>query len=168
MENPLSNDTVTNDDALVDCLLYGISLRSGIRKDGEYPEWDVKPMDIAKPRTISDPPPPGSACSVTMCGYDDDAECRMIRYCENGHCMHDKCIENLMSMAPSMYSVYCPQCRSEHAIELLMKTAPMVLGPIQKKFLDHGASIERIFRSRYPNVPIERALLLISMVSKIK
>jgi hypothetical protein len=110
--------TTTNDDALVDCIVYANEVRIGQAQE-----------NVVGTRAISDPlpPPHDLACSISMCGNDEecDSPCRLLRYCPNGHCMHDRCVEYLYMAAETLSVVVCPQCRSEHPMKLVLEANPI-------------------------------------------
>lgn len=97
-------DTITNGDAVSDCLIYALQCR-----------LDEKEPIPGTRRIIDGPPNERDTCSITMCGNDDEPGIRMLRICENGHCMHDCCFENyLMNVENIITQGDCPQCRSSH------------------------------------------------------
>lgn len=113
--------TTTNDDALVDCVIYANDARG-----------DDLRGDVRAARATADPPPRDAQCSITMCGNEDDPECRMLRYCENGHCMHDKCIEYMFREAESLSVAMCPQCRSRHVLDVVLREVPVPQSAVEK------------------------------------
>lgn len=114
----MSDDGVSNDDALIDCIVYANEQRM-IGKDA--------PFVFGKRRVMDAPDPDACDCSISMCGNGevDGRESRLLRYCPNGHCMHDACIENLFMAAETMSVTCCPQCRSDIAREKALEMSPM-------------------------------------------
>lgn len=110
----MSAETIENDDAVVDCIVYTLTSE------------DV-PLDqrLRLTRRVVNSGADNKDCSVTMCGNDDDPANQMLRYCENGHYLHDICLEYIMSNAESLHSTVCPQCRSSRAFNLMTRANPI-------------------------------------------
>jgi hypothetical protein len=126
-------NTMTNDDAVVDCIVYANEVRMGNSPEG-----------IRGTRAIKDPPPADKDCSISMCGEDDDPLCRMLRYCSNGHCMHDKCLEYMFKEAETLSTVVCPQCRSEHMVDLVIAANPIQPQIFKRMWSDNSVAARGI------------------------
>jgi hypothetical protein len=105
----------TNDDAVVDCVVYANELRMDER---------LTRVDAVR-RVVDGPPSEGSSCSITMCGNDDGPGCRLLRYCRNGHRMHDRCLEDMFLTADTLSVVVCPQCRSDDIVRMVTRAKPI-------------------------------------------
>lgn len=103
-----------NDDALIDCIVYANEVRMGTSPEG-----------ILSQRQIIDPPPPDKECSISMCGNDGDPSCQLLRYCPNGHCIHDKCVDYMYRESESLSTVVCPQCRSDSVMDAVVDAVPI-------------------------------------------
>ena len=112
-------DIITNDDAVVDCIVYACESRNhGIAEDQRARL--TRRVAAAGPDNVS-----GKECSITMCGNDDDPSNQLLQYCENGHCLHDVCIEYIFDKAESLSTAVCPQCRSQRMIYLVTRAKPI-------------------------------------------
>lgn len=111
MSEPAAPQTITNDDAVVDCIVYSCE---------EHTEERV-PLT----RRVVDFDSSGKDCSVTLCGNDEEPGVQLLRYCENGHCLHTVCIEYLFDKSESLSTAVCPQCRSERMIRLVLNAKPI-------------------------------------------
>jgi hypothetical protein len=106
--------SMTNDDAVVDCIISGGDASA---------EDDDPPAPIT--RKIADYQGENKECSIPMCECESDPSRPLLRYCENGHYMHDRCIEYLFRNAQSLESASCPQCRSKHMTKLVVGAVPV-------------------------------------------
>lgn len=113
----------TNDDAVVDCIVYANEIRIGDRED-----------NAKGCRRVIDFDAQGKDCSISMCGNEDDPECRMLRYCENGHCLHDKCLEQIFLATDSLSVVVCPQCRSKKVMQLVVDAVPIPMAQFESHY----------------------------------
>ena len=112
-------DIITNDDAVVDCIVDACESRNhGIAEDQRARL--TRRVAAAGPDNVS-----GKECSITMCGNDDDPSNQLLQYCENGHCLHDVCIEYIFDKAESLSTAVCPQCRSQRMIYLVTRAKPI-------------------------------------------
>jgi hypothetical protein len=125
----------TNDDAVIDCVVYANDVRMGVSAEG-----------IQARRVVKDPPQSVSGCSISMCGNDDDPECRLLRYCPNGHCMHDKCLEYMFTASESLSTVMCPQCRSDHVVNLIVGAKPIPTETFEKMWSADAVAARAIQR----------------------
>lgn len=103
---------MTNNDAVIDCVMYsgemarcGNSVRlRGVRKctpSALFPNQDSN-------RSLKE-----KECAISMCDASDSDTARMLQVCENGHYMHDTCIEELtIANASRKTPPSCPLCRS--------------------------------------------------------
>lgn len=107
-------ETIENDDAVVDCIVYTLTSE-------DVPQEQRQRLT----RRVVNSGAENKDCSVTMCGNDDDPANQMLRYCENGHYLHDICLEYIMSNAESVHSVVCPQCRSNQVFNLVVTAQPI-------------------------------------------
>lgn len=133
-------ETITNNDAVVDCIVYANEVRMGDTPEG-----------IKTQRTVIDPPLLSKGCSISMCGNDDDPECRLLCYCPNGHCLHDKCLEYMFAASESLSTVVCPQCRSEYMIDLVTKAKPIPTQIFEKMWCD-DAVVAKSIRHFVPEI----------------
>ena len=107
----------TNDDAVADCVTYANELRMNDemeRVPGTRPVIDDVDGIFAR-----------ASCSISMCGNEDDPTCRMLRSCSNGHCMHDRCLEDMFIAARNVAILVCPQCRSDGIADLIYRARPI-------------------------------------------
>ena len=102
----------TNNDAVVDCIVYANERRVA---DSDQP---YKQPTRAILGNVD------KECSITMCGMQSD-DTRTLVFCENGHCMHDVCIENIVEHASDLNLLRCPQCRSDDALQWVMEAMPI-------------------------------------------
>jgi hypothetical protein len=132
---------IDNDDALVDCVAYANEVRMGRTPDG-----------IPARRPISGAPERSdSMCSISMCGNDDDPSCRLVRYCENGHFVHDRCIEYMIMESDTLSTTTCPQCRSNRVMVAVVNANPIHDSILRLNFgTDEMA--ERAIRSVVPEI----------------
>jgi hypothetical protein len=128
----------TNDDAVVDCILMAF----------EAEQADADSMAPGKWR-VSDADGLPHECSIPMCANEGDAGSRLLRYCENGHYVHDKCIEYMFRFAPSLDAACCPQDRSRRAIALVLEAMPLSAEDLYKvaspDFIAISAMLEHKF-----------------------
>jgi hypothetical protein len=96
----------SNDDALVDCMEYAWEMRRCGRD-----------VEVHGSRTIVDCAV-SRECAINMCDNDG---CRLIRVCENGHAMHDACLEDLVRKCSSIKELKCPACRSDRMKTIVLK-----------------------------------------------
>lgn len=108
--------TIKNDDAIVDCIVYACECKAL-----------NTPLDQRLPltRRVVDFDPAGKDCSISFCGNDEDPSCQLLKYCENGHCLHSTCLEYLFGAAESLSTTVCPQCRSDRMISITLKAKPI-------------------------------------------
>lgn len=120
-------NTTTNDDAVVDCIVHASEFRRG----------DISEI-LPATRRIVDPPPKDVSCSITMCGNDECENPRMLRYCQNGHCIHSQCLESLFENAESLVVTTCPQCRSKNMVEITLKALPIPIHQFNSMWGDYN------------------------------
>lgn len=127
-------ETTSNNDALVDCIVYANQVRMGMIPSKVEGRRQIRDLGSISSDNV---------CSISMCGNDDDPSVRVLKYCENGHFMHDKCIEYLFESAEHLSVVGCPQCRSRFAIDLAKKRVP-IPGSIFTKLVCSDAVVDKI------------------------
>lgn len=134
-----SQTTINNDDAVVDCAVYANEVR-----------MCKSPAGIISQRRVCDVDTSGKTCSISMCGNDDDPECRMLKYCPNGHFIHDKCLEFLFQASETLSTIACPQCRSNNVTALITEKIPIPICHIIKMFSD-SAIVSNAIKSTLPD-----------------